>query len=290
MGVRSRLLLNQIAFTANTDSLNVPADNIDYMKLGIGTLQNGTAAPTLAALYGAFGEWLVDLGGHNIVKIRVDDLIAYGLLGVTGHWHNVPHFRLGGGDNYLAYIGGIQLPLHLTKGGRSCMTQVTYGAAVTAADNQTISLKYVYGDAPFPRHYAYQYQSLAAGANIRWDGLNRIGAMLQGILVYQPWTSIDDSPAVPDISEIELVVDDRTVYSGNIFTANYMQNYFNTTDGSSTGWAGKTDAPGAMYTYIDLEKECWRADRLTVITKNSCGAYTGGSTNTCRLIGIYNEL
>lgn len=289
MGVRSRLLLDQATFTASTDTMNIPADNVDHLKIGVGALQNGTTAPTLAAIYGVLGEVLVDLGGHQICKIRADDLIAYNILGVTKHWHNVPWFRLGGGDNYLAGMGGLMLPLHITKNGRSLLHQITYGTAITNGDNQTLSVEYVYQDNRFPLHFAYQYESKAAAANTQWLGLARQGAAIQGILVYQPWTSIDDSPAVPDISEIEVVVDDRTVFSRNIFTSQFMHSPFNTTDGSSNGWAGKVDAPGPMYTYIDFENESWSADDLQILTKNTCGAYTGGSTNTCRLIGIYNE-
>jgi hypothetical protein len=121
--------------------------------------------------------------------------------------------------------------------------------------------------------------------NARWTGLQRVGASLQGILVYQPWTSVDDDPALPSIAELEVHIDDREVYKCNLFTMKNHRFTDNAVDSSAT-WGDKMDP---YYKYIDFSQEPWRADDLEVITSNECGAYNGGSTNTCRLIGVYAE-
>jgi len=283
MGLRSRILFDQETFAADTNLVNIPADNVKYLQIGLGLLQNGSTAPTLANMIGNFDEVIATLGGHQICKIRMDDLIAYNLLWLD----NWPWFHLAGTDNYLGGLGGIKLPLYVTKNGRSLMTQTTYGTATSGADAVTLSEEYQYTNSPFPLHFAYQYQSLAGAVNARWTGMQRAGAALQGILVYQPWTSVDDDPALPEIAKLSMFIDDREVYAANLFTMKHHRFCDNSVDSTAT-YGDKYDT-NVNYTYIDFSQEPWRADKIIVTTSNACGAYNSGATGTARLIGVYSE-
>lgn len=282
MGMHSRLLVDQETFTASTQTLNIPADNVKYLQFGIGALQNGTDAPTLANIQGVIDRVIVNLGGHEICNIRFADLVQYNLE-VLDNW---PTFRLGGGDNYLAGEWGVRLPIYVTKRGRTLTMQVTFGTAITNCDNTTLSVAYEYQDAPFERHFAYQYESKAGAAQVQWLGLNRIGAVCQGLLIYMPWTSVDDNPATPEISKIEAFVDDRVVWTDNLFTLKAHHQSSNQTDSNAT-FGDKY----AQYSYfIDWSQEPWSANKMTLITYNACGAYNSGAVGTCIIMGVYNEL
>lgn len=275
--------MDQVTFAADTDLINIPADNVKYLQVGVGALQNGSTALVLANIVGVLDEINVTLGGHQICKIRYDDLIAYNLLWLD----NWPWFHLAGTDNYLGGLGGIKLPLYVTKRGRTLMTQTTFGTAITNADGTTLSKEYQYMNSEFPLHFAYQYQSLAGAVGARWTGLQRAGASLQGILVYQPWTSVDDDPALPEIAKLSVVIDDREVFADNMFTRKIHRFCDNDTDSTAT-WGDKYGSD-LNYQYIDFSQEPWSADDLVVITSNQCGAYNSGAVGTCRLMGVYAE-
>jgi len=295
MGLQSRVLLNQVTFTADTQTLNIPADNIKNLQFGIIGQDTSAGAATKAHLKGVFDEVLVDLGGYNICKIRVDDLIAYMMMA----YGEYPECFVGGATSLLCELGGIKLPLHVTKAftgeKRNLNVQFTHSGTATNLGTVTLSAVYEYQRRRFPLHFAYQYESAPTGANVRWTGLQRVDSTLQGLLIYQEIEDMATALTLPEVAQLEMIVDDspvyQTVWPCMKVRKNVFGSIYDVTDGygQDFGAAGWSANVGGHYKYIDFSQEPWSANDIEIITKNTCAAYTAPSGGDIRILGVYAE-
>jgi len=284
MGVWAKMLLNDVAFAANTQDLNVPADYIKYVDIMLSCLQNGTTAPTKDEIKAGCPTIIAKLGGIRIANISLADLIA-----LNGLWlMRTPLLvQAGGGDNRAGIIGPARLPLYITKRGRELSLQFAY-AAVTNADDQTLHAKYTYQDSDFPErgnlHYAIETFTSTGQANQRLN-ISRVGAKLVGILCYSDHDGMAAGPpAEPEVSELDLIVDNRVVYSDNWMTRGDERANVDAADDTTEG------AEQDNYQWISFEQQPWAADDLWTIIRNTVH-FSGGSgqTGTLRLICVYAE-
>ena len=288
MGVWAKMLLNEsnVDGAGQTQDLNIPVDHIKYLDIMSHGLSTGT--PTLANFLAGLSDIVVKLGGIRICNINQEDLFALNAL-----WQaKAPlQFWLGQTADYYVMVGPQRLLLFVDKKGREMSLQVAY-TDITAADNEELSVKYTYRDTPFRErrsyHLAYETFRNTGAASVRTN-ISRAGAYLIGLLIRNyrcaKGTDVDDDWS-PEAAELDVIVDDRVVYSDNWLTRGDEQSVHAVIEEDTV----HVDTILAHYQWISFEEEPWPADKLWTVTRNTqiFGENTAGD-GTYRLIAVYIE-
>lgn len=281
MGVWAEMLLNDFPFLGPTADLNIPNDFIKYLDINPRCLQNGTA-PTLAACKGAIPAIIVKLGGVRICSMSYADLVALNALWM----HRAPLLVNTAGDNFVVLVGPARLWLYVNKQRRELSAQFGW-AAILNGDDESIDVKYTYKDTSFPErgnlHYVYETFNAVGAAAVRIN-ISRAGARLVGILTFSTHSGLGAANIDPEVSEFDLIVDNRLVYHDNWMTRGDETAPHDLADDAVMG------LQDANYGWISFEEEPWLADNLWAVTHNTVHM-AGGSAQTgdLRLICIYLE-
>jgi len=232
-----RILLNRSNFTTSTGDLNIPADNVKYLDIGLQGMQCGGTACDFATLGATLDTIQITLGGENICNLIFRDLLTLNHI-----WEDIyPHLVLGAGAGNNCYFDGVRLPLHVTKYGKNL--SVKFNWLTNANINQDalyllLSCAYQYREQPFASHFNYQYRVTLSTAAWQEISLDYAGAECIGILLYS--TTIPTTAAVTtDISEVKLLVDDREVYHEPWGTMTRLHLNVDTNDDAN--WGAETD-------------------------------------------------
>lgn len=281
MGVWAEMLLNDFPFLAPTQDLNIPNDFIKYLDINPRGLQNTTTV-TMAAVKAAIPNIIVKLGGVRICSLSYADLVALNSLWM----HRAPLLVGTATDNYLQMCGPARLWLYVNKLRRELSAQFDW-AAITNADDESLDVKYTYKDTPFPErgnlHYVYETFNGVGAAAVRIN-ISRAGARLIGILTFSTVAGIGVANSEPEVSELDLIVDNRLVYHDNWMTRGDETAPHDLADDAVMG------AQHDHYGWISFEEEPWLADNLWAVTHNTVHL-AGGAANTgvFRLVCVYLE-
>ena len=283
MGVWSKMLLNAAAFAATTQDLNVPADFIKYLDIHLAALSTG--AITKPEYKAGLPRITAKLGGIQIVNLSLENLIALNSLWLG----RSPLLRyLGQTADYLVVNGPARLPLYIVKKGRELSCQFEF-ADMANADNEELSVRYRYKDTPFPErsnlHYAYETFTNVGAPSVRTN-ISRAGSLLVGLLINDivEYGADQDAGDSPNVSELDLIVDNRVVHSDNWLVRGDEIAPHNPDDDASQGVQHVEDS------WISFEEEPWPADKIWAITKNTAlfGEGTPGTT-AYEMVAVYIE-
>jgi hypothetical protein len=284
MGVWAKMLLNDFAFIANTQDLNIPADKVKYLDIMPRVGQSGGSAVSIADIKGMVSNIIVKLGGIRICNMSYTDLIALNSLWLQ----RTPLLvMVGAGDDQAGFVGPSRLPLFVLKLGRELSAQFEFANPANAWD-ETLDVKYTYKDTDFPEfenlHFAYETFAEVGVASGRTN-ISRIGAKLVGILIFNTHDGMNAAiPTEPEVSELDLIVDDRVVYS-DIWTCRGDEKAnVNHMDDAVMGTQEDN------YQWISFQEEPWSADNLWLIRRNTVHWPLGiAQTGICRFICVYAE-
>jgi len=282
MGVWAKMLYNNHTFNATTPDTNIPADHVKYLDISLSGLSTGT--PTEANWVAGMPGIVVKLGGIRICNMTMDNLQALNAL-----WLGRSPLQkyLGQTADYLV-TNPQRLPLYVVKQGRELSAQFEY-ADMTAVDTEQLDVKYTYRDSPFNErrnlHYAYETFVQDGSASTRVN-ISRAGARLLGILINDTITpeTDQDGGSSPNVSECDVIVDDRVVYSDNWVTRCDEICPHSYDDDAAWG------AYNYDFTFISFEEEPWPADHIWLVTRNTAlfGEGTAATTSYNTTV-IYDE-
>jgi len=267
-----RLLLNDTVFAAGTNDLNIPADHVKYLDIGLRGENCGSTSSSVAVVGALIDEIQLTLGGENICNIHYVDLLALNHI-----WEDIfPHYMTSGAaDNANWSMDGVRLPLHVTKCGKGLSVRLTYAANALICD-MILSLAYQYRETPFASHFNYQYREALSTAAFQEINLDYAGAECIGILLFNTTIPICTIGAVvSDIDEVAIIVDDREIYRENWHTMTRLHENTDTTD--DIAWGIHED----NYRWLDFQQEPLPSGKLRMLTN---GTTTG---HTIRIIPVY---
>jgi hypothetical protein len=190
------------------------------------------------------------------------------------------------GDNFVVLCGPARLPLYISKLQRELSAQFGW-AAVLNGDDESLDVKYTYKDTDFPErdnlHYVYETFDGVGAAAVRIN-ISRAGARLIGILTYSTHCGLGAANIDPEVSELDLIVDNRLVYHDNWMVRGDERAPHDLADDAVMG------LQDANYGWISFEEEPWLADNLWAVIHNTVHM-AGGSAQTgvFRLVCVYVE-
>jgi len=270
-----KLLLNTQLFAADTQSLNLEADNLKYLDFGFYAEQCGAGSITMANALAHMDEIHVWLGGEQIHRIHLADLVA--LQNIVQDC--IPSWIASAADVNYGHLMGVRLPLHITKQGKSVTCRFTHGGVQGNiwADHTWLTVGYQFRQEPFASHYCTDYSEFTSA--VAWQHLNidRVGTECIGILLYQ-LTPPTCTNIAEDIDEVKVLVDDREVFHDDWHS---MVNLHN-----DKGAGDITDDTifGAIidhYRWIDFQQERLPAKKLRLSVHGLTAAHA------CRAIPVY---
>ena len=263
---KSKLLKNRASYTTSTESIRVVAQNIDYLKIGIDFLQNGSTAPTLATLLTHTSDIKLTVGGEVEDLVRFQDLYVLNVL-----WHREPFYLLPAGDNQVGMINDVMLPVKLTTD-KQVYVELAY-AGLATIDTEKLTLAVIYGDKAFGnRPIAFQYITGNTATSFAEYDMSKAGRRLVGLLVYNttiPTTSALDAT----VGELKILVKRNEV--AHIHFEDMDSIPVDVEDTTISGIMSK-------YRYIDLSDDPIPADDLKVAVKSLASA-----TDAFRIVGVY---
>ncbi len=271
-----KMLLDTVAFTADTQDLNIPADHVKYLDIALCGAQCGSTACNWLQLPLTLDEVQLKLAGEQIVRIHFADLLAYQTYKVD----SIAHMEPGAATTNLCHLMGSRLPLHVTKCGKSLSARFTWLTNANLMNALTqLTVAYVYREQPFPGHFNYQYlEGLSTAARQEFN-LDYAGAELLGLLFWSTTVPTETS-ALRDIDKVIVKVDDREIVEESWLTMCRMHN------DRGHGEVGDDAVMGGWfehYNFLDFEQEPLPAGKLRVLTS---GTATG---HTIRLVPIYRQ-
>jgi hypothetical protein len=293
MGVWAEMLLNDFIFAAATADLNIPNDFIKYLDIMPRTILSGSTPVQAAATKGAIPSIIVKLGGTRIASLSYADLLALNSLWM--HRNPLISQSLSVTAGGLAAIGPARLWLYIQKLQREMSAQFGWAAVANGTD-QTLDVKYTYKDTPFPErgnlHYVYETFNGVGAAAARID-ISRVGARLIGILTFSTSAGTGSTIALsePEVSELDVIVDNRLVYHDNWFTRGDETAPHSSSDSGVIATPNVVGLQHEHYSWISFEEEPWLADKIWAVVHNT--AHLAGllhpAVGVFRLICVYVE-
>jgi len=270
-----KILLDIVAFTADTQELNIPSDNVKYLDIGLCGMQSGATACTINPLGRTLDEIHATLGGERIVNLHMVDLIA-----LQNIWEDCSlWFEPGAATGNLCHLMGARLPLHVTKLGKSLSCRFTHLDQATIHDpNSELSVGYQYREAPFAAHFNYQYHEANSTVAMQEINLDYYGCDCIGILLYAT-TVPSAAAAARSIGNVKVLVDDREIFHDKWLTMVQVHGDQGTLDATDDAVAG---AFLQHYRWLDFQQEPLPAGKLRLLTQD-----VGAPADAIRIVPIY---
>ena len=264
---RSKVIVNREAYIASTKSLEVEAQNIDKLVIGVDFLQNGATPPTLAQLLAHTKEVKVSLGGEIFTLVRFDDLFALNYL-LLDH---KPFYLLPVADTNVGLLSDVVLPVELTSD-KVVKTALEYtGHATVTTEKLSLSVKY--------RNKAYNsrpicIQSVSGNTKTTFGehDISLSGKTLLALLIY--------NTTIPTVTTFDATVAELKMLLKRDEKSHFVYN--NIKDGKN--WEVENtviDGILANYRLLDFRDDPYPADSLKVAVKSLV------ATDAFRLVGVY---
>ncbi len=269
-----RMLLDDVLFAATTEDLNIPADNVKYLDIGMDAVNTTTNQCDPTELSDTLDEIHVKLGGEQIITIHFADLFALNTV-----WQDIlPHTLEAGAttSDLNCKIEGVRLPLHVSKFGKSLSTVFTY-LDNPASDTEILDASYQYREKAFANHFNIQYKEHTATTaatdyevSLDYAGCELIGLLLNSCIIQT--ASLRNST----IGSIKLLVDDREVYHENWETMTRLHMCTDTIDDAN--WGAFFD----NYRWLDFQQEPLPAGKLRALYQT-----VGDTAHLARFVPVY---
>jgi len=257
-------------------SVEISAQNIEQLKIGLMGQGTGTTASTLATTLAELGNIKLTVGGEIETLVLMSDLFALNyVLEIQPILSEVPTYLLSTTtDNTNAWIT-FALPVFLTSD-KKVYFYADAGTVAANTDNPVINLIAVFGDKPFGgKPWAVKYQQVNTATQwINPVDISLAGRKILGILAFSTTvTSTSASAGEASAGEIKILVNKSEKVHTAWYSLPQPQCYIENTT---------LQAILVKYRWIDCMDDPIPADNVQITCKSLYAA-----TDAVRFIVVY---